>query len=74
MSGLARYRDRDERDDDLLKRMLVCVEAAQIPKGFRKQPLKDAVSTIRQYLRRHGMRGDRRRAKTGNSGATASWK
>jgi hypothetical protein len=58
---------RDEHDDDLLRRMLACVDAGQIPGGFRKQQLKDAVSTVR-HLRRHGTQGDRRPAKTKKSG------
>jgi hypothetical protein len=62
---------RDEHDDDLLRRMLACVDAGQIPEGFRKQQLKDAVSTVR-HLRRHGTQGDRRPAETDKSGATAS--
>ena len=44
---------RDEHDDDLLRRMLACVDNGQIPEGFRKRQLKDAASQIRQYLRRH---------------------
>jgi hypothetical protein len=47
---------RDEHDDDLLRRMLAC----EVPKGFRRQQLKDAASTIRQYLRRHATQGTRR--------------
>ena len=45
---------RDEHDDDLLRRMLACVNKGQVPQGFRWQQLKDAASTIRRYLRRHG--------------------
>jgi hypothetical protein len=45
---------RDEHDDDLLRRMLACVDKGEVPKGFRRQQLKDAASTIRRYLRRHG--------------------
>jgi hypothetical protein len=48
---------RDEHDDDLLKRMLACVDKGEVPKGFRRQQLKDAASTIRQYLRRHTTQG-----------------
>ena len=44
---------RDEHDDDLLRRMLTCVDEGHIPEGFRKRQLKDAASQIRQYLRRH---------------------
>jgi hypothetical protein len=45
---------RDEHDDDLLRRMLACVDKGEVPKGFRRQQLKDAASTIREYLRRQG--------------------
>ena len=51
---------RDEHDDDLLRRMLACVDKGDVPKGFRQQQLKDAASTIRQYLRRHAAQGTRR--------------
>src|SRR5580692_8992044 len=51
---------RDEHDDDLLRRMLACTDKGQVPKGFRRQQLKDAASTIRQYLRRHAAQGTRR--------------
>jgi hypothetical protein len=51
---------RDEHDDDLLRRMLACVDKGEVPKGFRRQQLKDAVSTIRQYLRRHATQGTHR--------------
>src|ERR1700681_1424020 len=48
---------RDEHDDDLLRRMLACVDKGQVPTGFRRQQLKDAASTMRQYLRRHAAQG-----------------
>ena len=51
---------REEHDDDLLRRMLACVDKGDVPKGFRQQQLKDAASTIRQYLRRHAAQGTRR--------------
>ena len=51
---------RDEHDDDLLRRMLACVDKGEVPKGFRRQQLKDAASTIRKYLRRHATQGTRR--------------
>jgi hypothetical protein len=51
---------RDEHDDDLLRRMLACVDKGEVPKGFRRQQLKNAASTIRQYLRRHHAPGARR--------------
>jgi hypothetical protein len=50
---------RDEHDDDLLRRMLACVDKGEVPKGFRRQQLKDAASTMRQYLR-HATQGTRR--------------
>ena len=50
---------RDEHDDDLLRRMLACVDKGEVPKGFRRQQLKDAASTMRKYLRRHAP-GNRR--------------
>jgi hypothetical protein len=37
-----------------LRRMLACVDKGEVPKGFRRQQLKDAASTIREYLRRQG--------------------
>ena len=51
---------RDEHDDDLLRRMLACLDKGEVPKGFRRQQLKDAASTMRQYLRRHAAPGTRR--------------
>jgi len=51
---------RDEHDDDLLRRMLACVDKGEVPKGFGRQQLKDAASTMRQYLRRHAAPGTRR--------------
>ena len=53
---------RDEHDDDLLRRMLACVDKGEVPKGFRRQQLKDAASTIRQYLRRHATRSHQRQS------------
>src|ERR1700680_3483138 len=35
---------REEHDDDLLRRMLACVDKGDVPKGFRRQQLKDAAS------------------------------
>ena len=61
---------RDEHDDDLLRRMLACVDDGQIPGGFRKQQLKDAASAIRQYLRGH-RKQDARRADSNHDEATA---
>ena len=48
---------RDEHDDDLLRRMLACVDKGEVPQGFRRQQLKDTASTMRQYLRRHAAQG-----------------
>jgi hypothetical protein len=43
---------RDEHDEDLLRRMLDCIERGQVPKGVRKQQLNDTASELRQYVRR----------------------
>lgn len=43
---------RDEHDDDLLRRMLVCIDKGDVPAGFRGSRLRDAASDIRQYIRR----------------------
>jgi hypothetical protein len=51
---------RDEHDDDLLRRMLACVDNGQIPEGFRKRQLNDAAGQIRQYHRRHRKQDTRR--------------
>src|SRR6185312_193174 len=40
---------RDEHDDDLLRRMLSCIDKGQVPKGFRRQQLKD-ISAPRSTL------------------------
>ena len=39
---------RDEHDDDLLKRMLVCVDKGRCPKAFRGRQLRDAPRTSRK--------------------------
>src|SRR3984893_16968952 len=44
---------RDEHDDDLLQRMLACIDKGVVPKGFRGRQLRDAAQDIRQYVRRH---------------------
>jgi hypothetical protein len=51
---------RDEHDDDLLRRMLQCVQKGNVPKGFRGAQLRDAANDIRQYIRRHDSHGTRR--------------
>ena len=51
---------RDEHDDDLLKRMLVCVNRGDVPKGFRGAQLRDAARDIRKYIRRHDTPGAHR--------------
>ncbi len=51
---------RDEHDDDLLRRMLACIEKGDVPAGFRGDQLRAAVRDIRQYIRRHGTPGSRR--------------
>ncbi len=53
---------RDEHDDDLLRRMLECIDKGQVPKGFRGDQLRAAVRDIRQYVRRHETPGARRAA------------
>jgi hypothetical protein len=54
---------RDEHDDDLLKRMLVCVDKGDVPKGFRGAQLRDAARDIRKCIRRHDTPGaDRAKA------------
>ncbi len=51
---------RDEHDDDLLQRMLVCVERGEVPSGFRGPQLRDAANEIRTYVRRHETRAAQR--------------
>ena len=51
---------RDEHDDDLLKRMLVCIDKGDVPKGFRGAQLSDAARDIRKYIRRHDTPGTHR--------------
>ncbi len=53
---------RDEHDDDLLRRMLACIDKGVVPKGFRGDQLRDAARDIRQYVRRHDTAGARRAA------------
>jgi hypothetical protein len=53
---------RDEHDDDLLRRMLDCIDKGVVPKGFRGHQLHDAASDIRQYVRRHDTHAARRTA------------
>jgi hypothetical protein len=51
---------RDEHDDDLLQRMLACVQKGNVPKGFRGAQLRDAAHEIREYVRRHNSHAARR--------------
>jgi hypothetical protein len=51
---------RDEHDDDLLRRMLDCVEKGNVPKGFRGKQLRDAAHDIHGYIRRHDTAGAKR--------------
>src|SRR5580658_1241584 len=44
---------RDEHDDDLLRRMLTCVEKGEVPKGIRVSHVRDAAEDIRNYIRHH---------------------
>ena len=53
---------RDEHDDDLLQRMLACIDKGVVPKGFRGRQLRDAAQDIRQYVRRHDTASTRRAA------------
>jgi hypothetical protein len=53
---------RDEHDDDLLQRMLECIDKGQVPKGFRGDQLRVAARDIHQYIRRHQTLGARRAA------------
>jgi hypothetical protein len=53
---------RDEHDDDLLRRMLDCIDKGVVPKGFRGHQLRDAASDIRKYVRRHDTHAARRSA------------
>jgi hypothetical protein len=51
---------RDEHDDDLLRRMLDCIEKGNVPKGFRGAQLRDAAHDIHAYVRRHDTAGAKR--------------
>jgi hypothetical protein len=53
---------RDEHDDDLLKRMLACVDKGIVPMGIRKPDLRDAANDIRDYIKRHETPAARRTA------------
>ena len=53
---------RDEHDDDLLRRMLACIDKGVVPKGFRGAQLRDAARDIRSYVRRHDTASARRAA------------
>ena len=53
---------RDEHDDDLLQRMLACIDKGVVPKGFRGRQLRDAAQDIRPYVRRHDTAAARRAA------------
>jgi hypothetical protein len=53
---------RDEHDDDLLRRMLNCIEKGRVPKGFRGAQLHEAAKDIHKYIRRHETHGAHRSA------------
>ena len=53
---------RDEHDDDLLQRMLKCIDKGRVPAGFRGDQLGTAARDIRDYVRRHQTPGARRAA------------
>jgi hypothetical protein len=55
---------RDEHDDDLLRRMLKCIDKGQVPRGFRGDQLRAAARDIQNYVRRHETPGARRAAAT----------
>ena len=55
---------RDEHDDDLVKRMLKCVEKGQVPKGIRGSQLRDAADDMRNYIRHHDEEAAERAAVT----------
>jgi hypothetical protein len=55
---------RDEHDDDLLRRMLECVEKGQVPKGIRSSQLRDAAQDMRNYIRHHDEEAAERAAVT----------
>jgi hypothetical protein len=53
---------RDEHDDDLLQRILKCIDKGQVPEGLRGDQLRAAARDIRNYVRRHETPGARRAA------------
>jgi len=53
---------RDEHDDDLLQRMLECIERGHVPQGFRGDQLREAARDIHKVIRLRG-RPTGRRAK-----------
>jgi hypothetical protein len=53
---------RDEHDDDLLQRMLKCIDKGRVPEGVRGDQLRAAARDIRDYVRRHQTPGARRAA------------
>jgi hypothetical protein len=53
---------RDEHDDDLLRRMLECVDKGHIPKGFRGRQLREAARDLRKQVRAHDTHGAHRTA------------
>jgi hypothetical protein len=58
---------RDEHDDDLLRRMLVCIDKGDVPAGFRGSKLRGAARDIRQYIRRRQAPAPRRSAARGQA-------
>ena len=51
---------RDEHDDDLLQRMLECVEKGKTPKGLRGAQLRDAAHDIEHYVKERKVEAARR--------------
>jgi hypothetical protein len=53
---------RDEHDDDLLRRMLDCVDKGEVPSGFRGRQLREAARDLRKQVRAHDTHGAHRTA------------
>ncbi len=48
---------RDEHDDDLLRRMIECVDKGEVPKDFRGRQLREAARDLRKQVRAHDTHG-----------------
>jgi hypothetical protein len=51
---------RDEHDDDLLRRMIECIERGHVPKGVRGSQLRGAAGDLHRQVRHHHTRAARR--------------